>query len=237
MLREPTPRIPALAAVAVLVALAGCNKVGFDFVSIEPTYGYADGCTDVKIGGHGFSKDISGTIGGNAITDIVLPDENSKDRLEQLNVGFQFTGLSPAGEGGFAEVSVDNGDGEPDSIKDAWYYISCPGAPYPEALGATDVAVGDSVLILGCGMDTSLKVRLDPVGATTGAPVGATAALTSVCSTARVSFDVPAGTAPGSYLVNFVDGSGTLVYGDNLCDTADTGGGCQAPLVINVGGA
>ena len=45
-----------------LLSLIGCNDPGFDGISIRPTYGWTDGCTDVKVSGHGFDDGVTATL-------------------------------------------------------------------------------------------------------------------------------------------------------------------------------
>lgn len=239
----------------MLLSVVGCNDPGFDGVSIRPTYGWVDGCTDVVIGGHGFDNQVSATLGGKPVTGIGLPDPET----QELEVGFEFYALTPPGEVGFVDMVVTNGDGEQaDTVENAFYYVACPGAPHIDGISATDVAAGTSVTITGCGFSEGLTAEFivpsDPTGTTptgtqtpptgtqTPPPTGtqppavaASAPLTLTCSTAQASFDAPA-LEPGTYFVQIVDASGTVVYGSNPCDTADTGGGCESPLLLTYGG-
>jgi hypothetical protein len=210
--------------------LFGCNDAGFQGVAIRPTYGWADGCTDVLITGRGFDDGVTATVGGSAVTGITLPDPE----VEPLDVGFEFHALTPPGTPGFANMMITNGDGQFSEVTNAFYYVTCPAAPHVDGMSPTEAAPNDTVSIAGCGFQEGLQAQLvslaDPTAAVASAP------LTLACSTAVVGFTVPA-VADGTYLVLIADGSGTVVYGGNLCDTADTGGGCEAPLYLTVGGA
>src|SRR5687767_3612894 len=89
----------------LLAGLACEENLGFDAVSLYPTHGYVDGCTNVRMGGHGFTSDFSATIGGNPVTDITDPVDFP------LDDGFEKYGVTPAGEQGFADYkATDSGE-------------------------------------------------------------------------------------------------------------------------------
>ncbi len=223
-----TPLLGLLVALPPLL-LTSCNLVGYGAVSIRPSSGWADGCTAVKISGHGFEDSVTATVGGAAVTDLALPP----DVEDSLDVGFWFTAVTPAGTNGASDVVVTNGD-EEDTIPEAFYYLTCPAAPYPEALvPEAGVASGDSVSFHGCGLDAgAMKVEIrDPNGVQADTQVD----LTSACLTAHVSFAAP-DLPDGDYLVYITDGAGSDLY-PIPCDTGDTGTACDAPFTLTYGGA
>ncbi len=239
----------------MLLSAVGCNDPGFDGVSIRPTWGWVDGCTDVTIGGFGFDDGVSATLDGQPVTGITLPDPET----QELEVGYEFYAVTAPHAVGFTDMVVTNGDGETaDTVKNAFYYVACPGAPHIDAIAPTDVSAGTEVTISGCGFSDGLTAEFmlpaAPTGTTPTSPTGtqtpptasatgagpeptvlASVPLVPACSTAVVSFAAPQ-LEPGTYLVVITDASGTILYGSNLCDTADTGGGCESPLFLTYGG-
>lgn len=224
------------------LALASCGMQGMDAVSIRPIYGWVDGCTDVKIGGHGFGDDVSVTIGGNPLQNLTLPDPAE----DPLDVGFVIYGTTPPSTDGKGahDVVVTSG-GETDTITDGFYYVECPAVGYVEAASPTEgVSPGDTITMMGCGMDASAyTVRVGD--AKSDVP------LTSVCSSATVTFTAPAPSSDGTWYVGFFDSNGTQVSPDPACDitqpagsitnpdTGDTGwvDPCAGALAITYGGA
>lgn len=239
-----------LALLLVPATLGSCNTVGFGAVSINPIYGWEDGCNAVHIGGHGMTDDVSATIGTSPVTGVVLP-------TEELEVGFGFDAVAPAGTAGeFADVTVTS-DGVSDVIPKGFYYVACPltaagtAAPYAEAAEPSEgVTAGTTVTVSGCNLTAgTYSVQIgdaDPVP------------LTSSCGEGVASFIAPE-LDDGSYALSFVDGTGTVVYpivacgggggdsGDTATDTAgdtasDTASDtavppCDAQLVLTYGGA
>src|SRR5436190_12091456 len=126
----------------LLAGLACEDRLGFDAVSIYPTNGWADGCTSVRMGGHGFTDNFSATIGGNPVTNITDPDpvEYPKDQ------GYEKYGVSPAGTPGFADYKATD-SGESATVTNAFYYLTCPSAAYVETVSVANV----TVTISGCG--------------------------------------------------------------------------------------
>ncbi len=223
------------------LVLTSCSTQGMDAVSIRPIYGWVDGCTDVQIGGHDFGNDVSVTIGGNPLANLTLPTEADAP----LDVGFEIYGTTPASTNGkgVSDVVVTTG-GVSDTIKDGFYYVDCPAIGYIEAASPTEgVSSGDTITMMGCGMDASAyTVRVGD--ATTDAQ------LTSVCSSATVTFTAPAPSTDGTWYVGFFDSTGTQVSPDPACDitqpagsitnpdTGDTGwvDPCSGALAITYGG-
>ncbi|MCB9760341.1 MAG: IPT/TIG domain-containing protein [Alphaproteobacteria bacterium] len=218
----------ALAATALPLSLTACDPLGTRAVSIRPIYGWVDGCTTVKISGHGFADGTTATFGGNAIENPTYPDPDS----EALDVGYLFYGTTPAGSApGYVDVVVTSG-GETYPLATPFYYEACPGLLAIEdvSMGET-VTSGDSIGLTGCGFDAStIKVKVGDAE-----PV----ALTSVCSSAQVSFsapDLPAGT----YEVVFTDAGGDQVYptpGCGVADSGDTATPCEPTFEMTYGGA
>lgn len=200
-------------------ALSGCNDAGYAVVSIDPIYGWTDGCTALTISGHGFGDDVSATVGGKPVADVELP-------TKAIDKGFTFSGTVPAGSHGLADVVVTSGGVESKLEGTAgYYYVECPGAGTVDTLGPTAVASGTDVTIVGCGLDaTALLVRLtDAVGTPAAADVG----LTTVCGTAKVSFAAPE-LPDGTYTVSLVNSAGEVVSGGPCPppDSADTAYSC-----------
>lgn|GEM_PF-2133875 len=218
-------RIPWLALLAVS---ASCNTSGFNAVGISPIYGWADGCTDVKVSGSGFGEDVAVALdmgGASAPLENLLAakdDPTLDDRLKALNEGFYVLGrtpAAPAGASGYADVVVTTGDAS-DTIVGGYYYVACPAPGYIEASGPSDgLTAGTPISIAGCGLDTTtLFAQLVD---TNGALAGPAVALESDCGTAQVHFaapDVPA----GSYYLSLVDSAGTVVSG-GPCPLPDSG--------------
>jgi hypothetical protein len=210
----------------LLAGLACEDRLGFDAVSLYPTHGWVDGCTTVKMGGHGFTDDFSATLDGAAIE----IDEDNPEVLP-LDVGFEKWGRTPPGEHGFADYEATDG-GESAKVTNAFYYEVCPGAPFVETVEAVD----GTVTISGCGFDAaSIDAYLvlkggDPTKEKPFTDVGA------VCGTAIVSFGTPG--TPGVYeLYLSIDGGDTLIP-DPGCkeDTADTALDCPPPPVVTIKG-
>ncbi len=207
--------IPLLALVQL-----SCDPLGFAAVSISPIYGWADGCIDVKVSGHGFEDDVSGSVGGLTFENVALPDPDVE--TEKLDVGFVFYARIPArapAEAGFATLEVTSGD-ETDTLEDAFYFVACPAVGYEEYLSTDMAAEGDTIGVFGCGIDaTAHKVVVGP-----SKPQD----LTSVCGTSQLTFTAPA-QAEGTWYVGIVDNAGTQVYPGPECDLtigaddADTG--------------
>lgn len=198
--------LPAFCVAAPLAFLSCQGRVGFDAVSVRPIYGWADGCTPVSIGGHGFGSDVAVTIGGKALEGATLPATDS------LDYGYQVTGTTPPAEqAGYAEVVVTTG-GESAAVFGDFYYEACPLAAYPESISPSDgVTSGATIQLDGCSLQADYQVK---VGTANPVP------LTSLCSTASVSFSAPA-LADGTYYVAIVDSAGAAVFPDAAsgCDT------------------
>jgi hypothetical protein len=216
----------------LLAGLACEDRLGFDAVSLYPTYGWADGCTSIRMGGHGFTDAFKAKIGGNDVTGITDPDPTEYP----LDQGFEKFGFSPAGDPGFADYSATDA-GETVTVTNAFYYLACPSATYVESVTYADGAI----TISGCGFDAAgtqaylvVKGKL-PVK---GQP---TFSLSADCGTAVVSFTPGAGAPPGVYQLYLSTDGGTTFIPDPNCvdkDTADTAGACPtAPIVTIKGGA
>lgn len=215
--------------VLTLTALMlGCNDPGFDGVSIRPTYGWEDGCTDVTVGGHGFDEGISAALSGNPLTGIVLPDPE----IEEENVGFKFTAVTPRGEPGFSDLVITNGDGQSATVANAFYYLACAGSPTIESVSSGTGLGGDTLTISGCGFAEEMQIEVVAPG--DASTVLATVDFDLTCSTAIGEFVIP-DLPDGEYHLLVTDGAGTVLYGANLCDSADTGSGCERPLTLTIG--
>jgi len=214
----------------LLAGLACEDRLGFDAVSLFPTYGYVDGCTNVRMGGHGFTDAFSATIGGNPVTDITDPDPN----VDPMDQGYEKYGVTPAGEQGFADYKATD-DGESVTVTNAFYYLACPTTNYIESVAYAD----NRVTITGCGFDTATTtVYLVAKGKLPDSTQPAFS-LDSDCGTAIVSFGNPG--APGVYELYLSTDGGKTFIPDPTCvdkDTADTAGACPtAPIVTIKGGA
>lgn len=212
----------------VALGLTSCNTPKFDLVSIRPIYGWVDGCTSVKVGGASFGSDLSFAMGG-VDTPIV-------ERGSGIDEGYWFTAVTPAATGkGYVPISVTQ-NGETLTIEDAYYYVECPMPGYIEGLSASDVASGDTVGIVGCGLDTQgLKVKLVTPGMPKGGTESDLLSLTSICGSAQVSFTAPA-LADGTYDVLITDGSGTLVYPADYGCIPDSATSCLPVFSVTYGG-
>lgn len=215
----------------LLLFAAGCNSAGYEAVAIRPTFGWADGCTAVKISGHGFGDEVSATVGGNAVEDITRAEAEEDQQ-------FFFFGTMPAGDPGAQDLVVTS-DGKESTVEAAFYYVACTGPATLETVTPNDgVAAGATVSLAGCGFDVATQqVRIiDP----TGTVASTTASLTADCGTAYASFTAP--TMPdGDYWVFIEDiASGDVlnpVTGDPRECALDTAADCAAPRTITYGGA
>jgi hypothetical protein len=214
----------------LLAGLACEDSLGFDAVSLFPTQGWEDGCTNVQMGGHGFTDDFSATLDGNPITNITDPDPQE----DPLDVGFEKYGVTPPGEHGFADYEAKDGD-ESSKVTNAFFYLACPAAPYVEHVEAAD----GTITISGCGFDAANTTAYLPTKGMLPDPK-LEFQLDAVCGTAIVSLTPGAGAPPGVYeLYLSVDGGKTFIP-DPACkeDTADTAVTCPpAPIVSIKGGA
>ncbi len=211
-------------------ALSGCNDPGFAAVSIDPIYGWVDGCTSIQISGHGFDDDVKATIGGNAVTSVTLP-------TREVDKGYNFAGTIPAGKHGYADVEVTSG-GETSVLTGTagYYYVECPETGAIDTVGPQQLVAGDRVTIVGCGLEaTSRKVRLLDG---TGVQVGADLALASNCGTAKVIFEAPA-LPDGTYYIAVVDDAGNVLVGGQCPppDSADTAYSCTEYTLTYAAGA
>lgn len=220
-------RLGLAAAAGAALSLMSCNTVGFGFVSIYPTYDYVDGCKAVKVSGHGFGTDATGTIGGTAIESVVYPDG-------ELDKGYFFEGVTPAASAsGWATVEVTAG-GETNTLEDGFMYLDCPDGIFLESVSPSEgLAAGDALSLGGCGMDAAaVSARFTNVA---DATLTATAALTSVCRTAQLSVATPS-LADGTYAVELVNSAGEVVW-PVPCTSTDTASPCPEPYFVVIGGA
>lgn len=223
--------LPLLGALLPLGLQSCSNKVGFGVVSIRPIYGWADGCTPVSIGGHGFGDDVAVTIGGQALENLTLPEDNTENPAA-TDLGFMVTGTTPAADaaalaaavakgypGVYAGVVVTSG-GETSEIPFVegdldgdFMYLACPYAAYPEYLSVSEgLAAGTEVSISGCNLMDGYKVKLGQDADGDGVvEVSGTAELTTVCKTAERSFSAPS-MPDGTYYVAIVDSSDNVVF-------------------------
>ena len=201
-------------------ALFACYDNGFAIVSTAPIYGCVDGCEAIRISGHGFSKDATATVGGNAVTGIEWP-------ARELDQGYFITGIMPASSNGkgYADVVVKSG-GESSTLTStaAYYYVECPGAGHVDYLSAqSNIAAGDVIEIHGCGLDVATQSVRIVDGK--GTAVGADIPLTATCGTAVDTFTAPTVSA-GGYYFELVDSAGEILSGapclacdpDEICD-------------------
>lgn len=206
-----------------LLVLASCNNTPrFDAVSIRPIYGWTDGCAQARISGHGLSDNATVKIGPN-----VMEQADAPSTRPDFDKGYWIERKIPAGAYGFADVVVDNGDGQVDTLKKAYYYVECPGIAVDSVADESDgaLAAGDTITVRGCGLATGLSAQVgDPL------PLGTAAVpLTQTCGAGVATFTAPDLPA-GDYLVTLVDSTGAVVY-PPVCDTADTGSACvQFPV-------
>lgn len=216
------PRGVRLVAVPVLLGfgaavLWGCESlVGFGAVSIFPIYGYADGCTAVKVSGHGFEEGVNVRVGGAPLVDTTWP-------TAALDQGFLVTGLTPPGTAGLADVKVTV-NGEDSVLKDAFYYVPCPLPVYMRSMTPSDEVIGEGTTIemKGCNLSSSYTIRIgDNAQSWDDTPDNTALAdipIESICSSADVSITIPAGIADGEYLFGFFDSTGAQVWPSPACN-------------------
>lgn len=193
----------------LLFGAASCNfPIPMAVVSIRPMYGWVDGCTAVKVGGHGFGDDAQVLLGGTALTDLTFPDPEA----ESLDVGYVLYGVTPPksdGQPGWVDLTVETG-GTSSTVAGIYYYQACPGAPWPEALSVTEgVTAGTAISVTGCSLDAAAYTV--KVGDSDPVP------LSSVCGTAQVTFAAPQ-QDEGTWFLGFFDSAGIQVYPDPACD-------------------
>jgi hypothetical protein len=215
-----------------IIMLVGCNDAGYRAVSVRPNAGWVDGCTDVRISGHGFGDEVSATIGGSEVFNIVRPDGEIQG---DPNDEFYFFASTPAGsDQGDAPVMVTS-DGEEDEIPQGFFYMACWGDPFIQSMTPDEgVANGDTVTLRGCNIDAdsySITVE-DPTG--TLAPVE-NIALTSDCLTAYASFTAPA-LPSGTYYALIKSGDTVMHPATGWPCEADSATYCEPPLMITYGG-
>jgi hypothetical protein len=219
------PSLPVLAGLVGLLSLqAACNDAGFAVVSISPIYGFEDGCTEVKVSGHGFAEGAKATLDGYELDNIAYPDTSTKP----LDLGFVLYGRTPSHEPGFVDLIVFNPDETWSRVRKAFYYVACPGSPHVETVSPrTDVRSQDVIVLDGCSLDSNdLFVT---VGDSEPLP------LSPSCGSARVTFMAP--TLPaGAYALRLLDGGGHEVWPLADCDSGDTSGDCQEPVMLVYGG-
>jgi len=235
-------------------------------VSITPTHGYydSDGCYEVELQGHQLGTSASATIGGAEIINFAAAEKNPDSPEWAQDIGFSYSGFVPAsatGEPGWADVTMTV-DGEKLTLKDGWYYRSCPNDFTIDLISGADIlptvveaAVGDAITVEGCGIDDSLKILLvDPTGeppagrGTPGTPptepnpgcLGAVVAELTVendCGGGIAHVNIPE-LPPAEYYVHIVHPSAGADVGTCHSDSADTGAStvcdCRA---VTIGGA
>jgi hypothetical protein len=224
--------------VLCVAVLASCKLATEPrFVAITPDYAYTDGCTSVTLSGAHLGTTATATIGGAAVEQLApaAEDPNLPDHAQA--VGFQYSGVTPAGTAGFQDVTLTV-DGEALTLSSGFYYVACPDTFHVDGVGIDGpVAPGATLPVVGCALDVA-EVS-GKVLAADGAEV-ATFPLVSDCRGANAHFDVPAGLADGDYFLQFVHTDGTTAGG--LCaepDSADTGDPCADafPITVAAGGA
>jgi len=215
-----------------IIMLVGCNDAGYRAVSIRPGAGWIDGCTDVRISGHGFGDAVSATIGGNEVTDIFRPTGEVQG---DADADFYFFAVTPAGTAPGVATVVVTSDGDEDEIESGFYYLACWGDPWIDTMTPDEgVATGDTITLRGCNIDagTYTVTILDPTG--TQEPVE-NIALTADCLTAYASFTAP-NLPDGSYYVLIKSGDAVLHPSTGWPCEADSATYCEPPLVMTYGG-
>ncbi|MBW1877280.1 MAG: hypothetical protein JRJ84_02865 [Deltaproteobacteria bacterium] len=216
----------------VIIMLVGCNNAGYRAVSIRPSAGWIDGCTDVRISGHGFGDEVSATVGGAEVMNITRPTGEIQGDPDSE---FYFFASTPAGDApGDVAVFVTS-DGDEDEIPQGFYYLACWGDPYIDSMSPDEgVASGDAISLRGCNIDAdtySITVT-DPTGTTADQDV----ALTEDCLTAYASFTAPS-VPDGTYYVLIKSGDTVLHPATGWPCQADSATYCEPPLMITYGGA
>lgn len=216
----------------LLLALSSaCNDAGYALVSISPIYGWVDGCNPVTLSGHGFSDEVSASVGGSDITGITYPEG-------KIDKGFVVYGTMPAGQHGYADVSLRSGGETSTLTKTAgYYYVECPGAGTMEAVSpAGALAAGVLVTVEGCGLDSGAVAAR--VVSADGLVQSADLPLVSMCGTATVSFTAPA-MPDGEYYLELINVADGAILSGAPCpppDSGDTGSSCTDQKLI-YGGA
>ena len=188
---------------------------GYDAVSISPIYGWVEGCTTVRVSGHGFADDASVKIG-----DLSL---DISARGTGLDRGYWVEGTlppDPVTGAGYATVTVTS-DGNASSIEDAFYYVACLQPGNLESLDTETAVAGQTIGMAGCALDpATLTVEL--VSRSDGSI--ARAPFTSTCGSATARFVAP-DLPDGLYDLQLVDAARERIFPPYLCpitDTADT---------------
>lgn len=234
-----------LLPVGVAIA-ASCALLQPRFESVDPEYGYVDGCTDITLQGAEIGVDAEVSIGGEALLSLEPAQYDDAFPEHAQDVGFKYFGVTPPAPdmaSGFYDVVMTvPTDGEPlvRTLHKGFYYVACPAEVYAAdvvlAPGEGDsadtaapppapIAPGDVVPVIGCGLDPNTVVA--ELRDATGAVIR-TMPLVSDCLTARVHFAIQPDTEDGEYFLVFVSDSGYIdghsCEGGGPPDSADTAG-------------
>ena len=148
--------------------------VGGPVVSrVTPNFGPPDGGTDVLVEGRNFSDRTVVTLGGSSLQRLRRIDERA------------ITGTSPAGPVGAADVRVENGDGQSDTLVNGWAWGS--NAPPTFSIARVTPEIGPiggmtRVTIIGSGFESGATVTFGGQPATGVQVVGGA---TISCTTPR----------------------------------------------------
>lgn len=197
--------------VPIAVAATGCLNVP-TLETIVPQHGFVDGCTDVTVQGHhmGDAALLTLTDGTNSVdVELTPPEFDDAKPAHAQDIGFLFTGTTPAGElaagtGGFYDA-VLTVDGVESVLSEGWYFRNCPGSVSVELEIFPKVTMGDSSIFMeGCGMDAATVTAT--IYDAKCAEIAADVALTSVCGSAQTTLTLP-GLKDGDYSYTLVDGA------------------------------
>jgi len=216
----------------LLTVFGACNDAGFALVSVDPIYGWTDGCNAITLSGHGFGKDVKATLGGAEITGLTAPEAPKDGRPSE--VGYMLSGVAPAGAKGYADVTLTSG-GQTSTLTgtSSYYYVECPAAGTLDAVTPSEgLAGGALVTLTGCGLDSAaITARIVDAA---GTPQGTDLPLTSSCGKGTVTFEAPT-LADGTWYLELVDVATNTPLTGIPCapaDTADSGSSCtDHPLV------
>lgn len=216
--------------IPLFLSTLGCNTVGFDAVSINPIYGFVDGCNDITVSGHGFGEKVGASIGDNPITNVEQPSEDTETPAA-TEKGFMFSGwVPPATDGatGLHDVTVVNesedGTVQTDTITGSggYYYVACPAPGLISSVGpGTGVSVGAEITVIGCNLGGLYAEVIDLEDVPVAAPIPLTA---SECGSGRSTFSAPSVPADTTYYVRVTDADGNVYSGATAtsCENVDT---------------
>ncbi len=216
----------ALLSVVSLVLLVGCQQDPPRVTTIIPNQGPPGGGTVITLSGTNLS--------GSSLVFI--------DSVECSNISFVSTGAitatTPAGQLGFAEVTVRNKNGARDHARNGFEYTNGPAPVSVTLVSPTTGPAGTTVTVNGSNFQPGCQVSFggnaatnvtvqNPNQLTCTVPAGSGAVSITVTNgdggtgTLPTGFTYPGGTVTGSKTITTFAGTGTATFGgDGAAATA-----------------